>query len=500
MERRRRTSLVFCAVALLVGSTLVGVPRVGAEEHDDLPAAVEGFRDSSADLVRIDAQIRSQLSIVDGIRADLDAGESDLRRQQGLLSIDEAALASFAVAAYTHMGGELADDEDRAFRVMTARAAASQELRDSVDRARTDLRRTARLLDGASRDITDLERDRLPRVEATASAAAELESRLAEAGATGLTAAGYVASVDAAVRMAHDSPACHLSPALLLGATRVLSGFGRPTLDPAGQSTDDTFRPIGDSPGLLGLTAADWEAHGADADLDGDGTSTPRSLGDSTLVAARVLCAGDVDHRRFDDMRAATARLARSARAADMILASGRHFARSPGTDLGEVVEDPARAAAAALLANVPLPLGAGSSIRDLLEWSRERLGTPYSQCLGDVRPEDPPCPAGTNRFGNGFFDCSGFVSAAYAAIGRSIPRTTDAMAMDPAFMAAMVATSVEPESILPGDILLADGHVAIWSGEGRIIHANGIALVEEGPPTWFVNGVFAVLRPLASG
>ena len=61
----------------------------------------------------------------------------------------------------------------------------------------------------------------------------------------------------------------------------------------------------------------------------------------------------------------------------------------------------------------------AAGDVLGMIDWAMTRLGTPYSQCLGvEARPQDPECPPGTNRFGAGFFDCSGFVSNAYRRIG----------------------------------------------------------------------------------
>ena len=139
------------------------------------------------------------------------------------------------------------------------------------------------------------------------------------------------------------------------------------------------------------------------------------------------------------------------------------------------------------------------ATIDSLLRWSRARIGTPYSQCLGEtLRPEDPECPPGTDRFGSGYFDCSGFLTAAYAWLGISLPTTTDAMAIDLVFQESKIADTYSPEQDLPGDVLLMDGHVALSAGNGSIIHASGGQLIEEQTPSWVRNGVLAVYRPLA--
>jgi cell wall-associated NlpC family hydrolase len=49
-----------------------------------------------------------------------------------------------------------------------------------------------------------------------------------------------------------------------------------------------------------------------------------------------------------------------------------------------------------------------------------------------------------------------------------------------------------------PGDVLLQDGHVSLYVGDGRVIHASGGQLTEENIPGWVRMGVFVVLRPTA--
>lgn len=140
--------------------------------------------------------------------------------------------------------------------------------------------------------------------------------------------------------------------------------------------------------------------------------------------------------------------------------------------------------------------LGNGD-VAGMLAWSFTRIGTPYSQCLGpDRRPSDPICPPGTNRFGNGFFDCSGFVSTAYRQIGILLPQTTMAMESSDRFYSSLVATSFDDENIAPGDVFLMDGHTGIIVNRNEIIHARGGGLTREPLPLWVANGTFAIFRP----
>lgn len=60
--------------------------------------------------------------------------------------------------------------------------------------------------------------------------------------------------------------------------------------------------------------------------------------------------------------------------------------------------------------------------------------------------------------------DCSGFVQAVYSHFGISLPRTTWDM--------ESVGTAVSYEQAMPGDIVLYDGHVGLYMGDGTIVNA----------------------------
>ena len=59
--------------------------------------------------------------------------------------------------------------------------------------------------------------------------------------------------------------------------------------------------------------------------------------------------------------------------------------------------------------------------------------------------------------------DCSGFTMAVYAAFGISIPRTSGDQAWG--------GTSVPVSDIRPGDIVCYSGHVALYIGNGMVVH-----------------------------
>lgn len=60
--------------------------------------------------------------------------------------------------------------------------------------------------------------------------------------------------------------------------------------------------------------------------------------------------------------------------------------------------------------------------------------------------------------------DCSGFVQSVYANFGISLPRTTWDM--------VNVGYEVSYEQALPGDLILYDGHVGLYMGDGNIVNA----------------------------
>jgi gamma-D-glutamyl-L-lysine dipeptidyl-peptidase len=97
----------------------------------------------------------------------------------------------------------------------------------------------------------------------------------------------------------------------------------------------------------------------------------------------------------------------------------------------------------------------------DVLEQARVYLGAPYE--WGGM----------TDRG----IDCSGLVHMAFRRIGVLVPRDS--------WQQEAAGESVAEAELRPGDVLCSDDHVALWAGEGRVVHATarkGVRAVVEEP------------------
>ncbi len=250
--------------------------------------------------------------------------------------------------------------------------------------------------------------------------------------------------------------------------------------------------------GPMQITPTMWSAHATDG--DGDGVADPDNLFDAAAATAETLCMSGLDLTTASGLQQAVYRLLGDTPQTAVSLGAARRYARTDGLDLGEVPADPR-----ALIADGMPQFDDGGpalepgDILGMIDWATSRVGTPYSQCMGpELRPQDPICPPDTNRFGQGYFDCSGFVSAAYRRIGIAVPTSTYQMEADPFFMSSQVANRIDLSVMEPGDVFLMDGHTGLYIGGGMIIHAIGIGLTMERIPAWVSNATFAVLRPAA--
>ena len=90
---------------------------------------------------------------------------------------------------------------------------------------------------------------------------------------------------------------------------------------------------------------------------------------------------------------------------------------------------------------------GSGSSVVD---YATQFVGNPYVW--------------GGTSLTNGA-DCSGFVQSVYANFGVDLPRTS--------YEQQNAGTEVSYEDAQPGDLICYGGHVAIYMGDGKIVHAS---------------------------
>ncbi len=143
-------------------------------------------------------------------------------------------------------------------------------------------------------------------------------------------------------------------------------------------------------------------------------------------------------------------------------------------SSLGGSVSNAALPVSAAGL-GVAAALGApGSAGGAAATAARRWLGTPYSWGGGSLSGPTLGVDQGATTVG---FDCSGLTRYALAQSGVTAPRTSQEQ-----FAAG---TPVAPGDLRPGDLVFFDGvppgHVGIYEGGGRFIHAPHTgAVVEE--------------------
>mgnify|MGYP002232006220 CR=1 FL=1 len=69
--------------------------------------------------------------------------------------------------------------------------------------------------------------------------------------------------------------------------------------------------------------------------------------------------------------------------------------------------------------------------------------------------------------------DCSGFTQSVYAQFGYSLPRTS--------YEQQNWGTEVSYADAQPGDLICYGGHVAIYMGNNKIVHASNSAPYPRG-------------------
>ena len=516
--RGHRALVAVALVAALATPALDLMSPVAADPSKQVAGAVDDYQAARAELADAEVTLRDAERRRDEAATALERATASRTAADARLADQRSRYAKLSAEYYVRQG---ADDEVLNGSMYLALSGRRQIL----DRAKDHQKDTARAekdatgaLDDRQDELDHAARDHAEALAAADEAGAKADGAIAETGARDLPAVAYIAYRDAAFAADEAHPECRLSAAVLAGIGRISSGHGRSqgaTIDHLGRvqpdlrgvrgtKTADTDQGTVDGTpdndvavGPMQLTPATWTAFAADG--DGDGTSSPDDLFDAARATAEVLCAPNARLDTFAPLDRAVGALIGEGQQSTVALGTARRYARTDELDMGRVPDDPRAAAGdgSPQFDTSDTNLAAGD-VLGMIDWAMSRVGTPYSQCLGvEARPQDPECPMGTNRFGTGFFDCSGFVSSAFRRIGITVPATTYAMEANPSFMATQVADRIDLKVMEPGDVFLMDGHTGLYVGGGRIIHAIGGGLTYEPVPGWVANGTFAVLRPL---
>ena len=110
---------------------------------------------------------------------------------------------------------------------------------------------------------------------------------------------------------------------------------------------------------------------------------------------------------------------------------------------------------------------------------AKSQLGVPYSWGGGNKNGKSKGIDQGANTVG---FDCSGLTLFAYAKAGIVLPRLSDDQ--------ISVGIKVTKADLSPGDLVYWTGHVAMYLGDGKVIHAPRTGkFVEIVPLTYAYSG-----------
>lgn len=90
--------------------------------------------------------------------------------------------------------------------------------------------------------------------------------------------------------------------------------------------------------------------------------------------------------------------------------------------------------------------------------------GTTQGQAAAQAALSQVGTPYGWGGTGNGSFDCSGLTQWAWHQAGVELPRTAESQT---------VGRQVSADELQPGDLIVWDGHVAMYSGGGQMVEAG---------------------------
>ncbi|TVU85724.1 NlpC/P60 family protein [Corynebacterium aurimucosum] len=93
-----------------------------------------------------------------------------------------------------------------------------------------------------------------------------------------------------------------------------------------------------------------------------------------------------------------------------------------------------------------------------------ENGATTQGQAAAQAALSQVGTPYGWGGTGNGSFDCSGLTQWAWRQAGVELPRTAESQT---------VGRQVSAEELQPGDLIVWDGHVAMYSGDGQMVEAG---------------------------
>ncbi len=200
------------------------------------------------------------------------------------------------------------------------------------------------------------------------------------------------------------------------------------------------------------LAAQEAELANVKVELDRAIAGQEQLLADTTAELRAAIAAEEERRRRAAEAEARARAIAAQQAAAQQAAAQqqggtqrvaqgGQSAVRSSGRGGSSVVAAPSGAAA-------PAPYTGSNAA---IAFAMSKLGTPYLW-------------GGT---GNGGYDCSGLVQAAFASAGKSLPRVGGAQ--------YNATQRIDQSQAKPGDLVFwANGtrHVGIYVGDGKVLHA----------------------------